>query len=71
VRDTKRLHFQVLALELGPHGELLPTLPESVDALAELSNHGWMVRHLGTKKRLKKSLTKNVSYTNSEQYMVL
>jgi hypothetical protein len=69
VRDTKRLHFQVLALELGPHGELLPTLPESVDALAELSNHGWMVRHL--KKRLKKILTKYISYTNSEQYMVL
>jgi ribonuclease D len=41
--------LEILSLELGPHGELLPTPPKSVAAFAELSNHRRVVRHLNMK----------------------
>jgi hypothetical protein len=46
VGDAQGLDLQVLALELGPHGEFLPALPEPVSAFAKLSNHWRMMRHL-------------------------
>lgn len=47
VCDAQGLHLQVLPLELGPHGELLPALPLlPAGALAVLSHHGRVVGHL-------------------------
>lgn len=63
MRDAQRLHFEVLALELGPHGELLPASPEGVGAFAVLSNHGRMVRNL--EKNLKYEDRTNQFYAKS------
>ncbi len=49
VSDSQWFDLEILSLELGPHGELLPTPPKSVAAFAELSNHRRVVRHLNMK----------------------
>lgn len=44
---AQRHDLQVLAAELGRHGELLPALPARL-ALAELRHHRRVVGHLAT-----------------------
>lgn len=46
VGNPQGLDLQVLALELGPHAELLPAPPEAGGAFAILSHHRRVVRDL-------------------------
>ena len=49
VSNTQGFDLQIFALELRPHGEFLPTSPQTVCAFAKLSNHWRVVRHLAKK----------------------